>query len=294
MSTFNIGIYRIRNTVSNTAYYGSSKNISKRWKSHKRALHNNMHHNIYLQRSWNKHGDEIFVFERVEECLKETLFEVEQKYIDKNSGGYNIGSAGGGDNLSNHPDRERIIAQRVTACKLTILAMSYDDRQQRWARPGEKNGNWQDGGSSYKICPMCHENSIRIFANSCSGCQDRSGKHNPFYGRAHSDETRQKLRDISTGVVKSAETIEKLSGENSGRFAGYYHTPWGIFPSSSKAQHAHPYLLSNTIYNWCNNPDKIIIRLGKSQYLKENHANSVGMSYRDIGFWFEPKQPLVP
>jgi predicted GIY-YIG superfamily endonuclease len=38
-----IGIYRIRNIINNNCYYGSSKNINKRWKRHKWELKNKKH-----------------------------------------------------------------------------------------------------------------------------------------------------------------------------------------------------------------------------------------------------------
>lgn len=72
---------------------------------------------------------------------------------------------------------------------------------------------------------------------------------------------------------------------------GYYHTPWGEFPSSSQAQKAHSYLKSNTINNWCKNCDTEIHRLGKSQFLKNQGVDCVGKTYRDLGFWFTPKRP---
>jgi len=294
MKSFNCGIYRIRNNVNGKAYYGSSVNIYKRWVSHKNRLKNNNHHNIYLQRSWNKNGSNVFIFEYIEECDEEMLFEIEQKYIDENIGGYNIGAAGGGDNLTNHPDRENIIKRRVVAQQKILDAMSDEEKQERWARYGKNNPNWRDGGISYKICPSCNKNSIQTCSNVCGECRDRTGKNNPFYGKKHTKKTLHKLRALSTGVIKSKESIEKVTGENSYRFMGYYYTPWGVFPSSSQAQQAHEYMLSATIHRWCLNCDNIIVKqaTSKSRYLKENQGrDNIGKSYRDLGFWFEPKQP---
>ena len=51
-----IGIYRIKNLINGKCYYGSSKEIEKRLKRHKRELNSNTHINCVLQRAWNKYG----------------------------------------------------------------------------------------------------------------------------------------------------------------------------------------------------------------------------------------------
>jgi group I intron endonuclease len=84
-----IGIYSIKNVKNNNCYFGSSKNIEKRWKTHLNQLKNNKHHNIRLQRAWNKYGENNFIFEIVEECDETNLLQLEQKYIDLNPK-YNI------------------------------------------------------------------------------------------------------------------------------------------------------------------------------------------------------------
>ncbi len=58
-----IGVYKITNTVNGKFYIGASNNIAKRWRSHKRDLNKQTHHNKYLQRAWNKHSELAFIFE---------------------------------------------------------------------------------------------------------------------------------------------------------------------------------------------------------------------------------------
>lgn len=77
------GIYKITNNVNGKFYIGSSQNISRRWYDHKRELRIQKHHNKYLQRAWNKYGEENFSFEIVEECKVEELSDREQLYIEK-------------------------------------------------------------------------------------------------------------------------------------------------------------------------------------------------------------------
>jgi group I intron endonuclease len=87
------GIYKIINKVNNKYYVGSSRNIKNRWNTHKQSLKNQSHHNEYLQRAWNKYGENAFDFLIEKEVLEDKLFEVEQEYLNEakiNSNSYNL------------------------------------------------------------------------------------------------------------------------------------------------------------------------------------------------------------
>lgn len=78
------GIYAIINKVNNKIYIGSSKNIYNRKAQHYSELRGNYHDNIFLQRSWNKYGENSFEFKIIEIVKNsEDLLKVEQRYIDK-------------------------------------------------------------------------------------------------------------------------------------------------------------------------------------------------------------------
>ena len=56
------GIYKITCKVNNKIYIGSTEVCFKqRFKKHKQRLRNNYHENDYLQKSWNKYGEDNFV-----------------------------------------------------------------------------------------------------------------------------------------------------------------------------------------------------------------------------------------
>lgn len=89
------GIYKIENIVNKKIYVGSSNNIKRRWKEHINQLNSNSHPNRHLQFSWNKYGQNNFIFNILEECKEEDLINREQFYIDNlnvlnDSFGYNI------------------------------------------------------------------------------------------------------------------------------------------------------------------------------------------------------------
>jgi group I intron endonuclease len=87
------GIYCIKNTLNNKVYIGSSLSISTRLKNHKVLLRKNKHHSYKLQGAFNKHGEDTFKFEILEEVFfsldhsseyKVQILEcIEQTYISK-------------------------------------------------------------------------------------------------------------------------------------------------------------------------------------------------------------------
>lgn len=88
------GVYQIYNPINEKRYIGSSIDIARRLKEHRRDLIGNRHHNEHLQNAWNKYGD-VLEFKPLEYCEPENLLELEQLYIDYyNSAdrqfGYNI------------------------------------------------------------------------------------------------------------------------------------------------------------------------------------------------------------
>lgn len=76
------GVYIIMNNLNGKVYVGSSQNIKNRFSEHLRDLRRNRNHNRYLQRAWNKYGEEAFKFVVVEKVPVLFLFEFEQYYID--------------------------------------------------------------------------------------------------------------------------------------------------------------------------------------------------------------------
>lgn len=212
-----IGIYRIKNLVNGKCYYGSSKQIEKRLKRHKRELNNNVHINCVLQRAWDKYGEKNFLFEVIEECDEIVLLEKEQYYLDLNPE-YNIGlKSSGGDNLTKNPNKDIIIKKITESVKQKYSLMTDEEKKEKHSKPMETNPNWK-GGASFKYC----ECGIKITPvnNTCINCRDKSGINNPFFGKRHSEETKKKLREKRLGKYSGEQNIPVIIDNMEYRSAG--------------------------------------------------------------------------
>ena len=171
------GIYKIVNKLNNKYYLGSSKDFHVRKLKHFNELRKGKHHNIYLQRAFNKYGEENFEFVIVEEC--ENTFEREQELLNELNLKlcYNVSlSATGGYLIKNHPNREEIIK------KNTLFLLNAPKRKKTLI--GENNPNWKGGISKYIPKPK----------------RDKTGVNNPFYGKKHSKEAKNLISKARTGV----------------------------------------------------------------------------------------------
>jgi group I intron endonuclease len=78
------GIYAGTNVLTNEVYYGQSVDIDRRLRHHLNSLKRNAHKNPKLQASWNKYGEDAFVFTPIQ-IIEDTtinLTPIEQKYKD--------------------------------------------------------------------------------------------------------------------------------------------------------------------------------------------------------------------
>lgn len=84
------GIYQISCKNSNEFYIGSAKDLNHRWNTHLYCLKNNKHHNIILQRKFNKYGENNFEFKILSKVPKEYLIKLEQWFLDNLKPSINI------------------------------------------------------------------------------------------------------------------------------------------------------------------------------------------------------------
>lgn len=119
------GIYAIRNVVNGKMYVGSAINIQRRWSQHKWELVRDMHHSAKLQSSWNKHGEEAFVFYVIEmvQDVKQ-LISREQHWIDSmgayGTNGYNMRPLAGSSLGSKESEKSKALRRAaLTGRKLS-------------------------------------------------------------------------------------------------------------------------------------------------------------------------------
>lgn len=202
----NSGIYVIRNKITGKVYVGSTKDFDKRKEQHFKNLEAGKHSSVKLQRSYIKHGKDNFEFEIIEEYeYIESIMEREQYWIDTlNSkvNGYNIADASFGDILTNHPDREEIIAKRTKTVLENNSKLTEEELSKKFGKFGSKNGRWNP--ERHLLCEKCGDEvsytiayrraKLNNFENiTCGKCRDRNGDKNPFYGKTHSDNFKIKL-----------------------------------------------------------------------------------------------------
>lgn len=168
------GIYCIENKINNKKYIGQSISIHERWKKHISELNNNKHHNDYLQKAWNKYGENQFGFYVLEYCDESILDEKEIYYINlyqtlNRSYGYNLKS-GGQDGGSIYSDDTR---KKMS----DSVKKAYSNEQLREMRRIAALKQWADPEMKNKI----------------------SGKNNCMYGKTHTDEARKKISEAKIG-----------------------------------------------------------------------------------------------
>jgi len=82
-----LALYRIVNVTNGKFYVGSSIVVKTRLRTHRRDLRNGGHHCSYLQRAWNKYGEESFKFEIIEYFDdKVLLLEAEDRWLSVHQG----------------------------------------------------------------------------------------------------------------------------------------------------------------------------------------------------------------
>lgn len=201
-------LYIILNTISNKFYLGSTENLKVRKAKHFRDLKNGKHHSVILQRAWNKYGESAFEFIIIETT---TDYKEREDYLLKNiidlKDSYNVARGyGGGDLISNHPNRDVLISNAIDVLR----------RAKRPERKyGEDNPNWR-GGISKSKCNICGK-EIRGHNNFCSSCyfkqRDINGEKNPFFGKKHTKETIEKLKNRELNYYPSHSKKINIKGE---------------------------------------------------------------------------------
>lgn len=214
-----IGVYKISNILSGRYYIGYSTNIYRRFCTHRSKLKQKCHDNIFLQRAYNLDGEDKFLYEIIHTCdTEEEAKEIELKYLTNLSIReylYNLNfNNSGGDLLSNHPDKEKIREKILNSCSETISKMSTEERKQKYGKNGEKNGMFGKTHTEEVRKKLSEINKGRVCHNKGKKASDETrkklsefrknkyiGEENPFFGKHHTEETKQKIREKNIGNI---------------------------------------------------------------------------------------------
>jgi group I intron endonuclease len=186
------GIYAIE--ICGLYYIGSTINFEKRFKRHIRELSSNVHHNVILQRAFNKYGIsnvKMFIIEYLD-YKKEMILEKEQYYINSYKRDYgkrccNLSDATFGDTKTGHPDRENIIKRTTDSLIVYYSNMTEDERKIKYGNNGPKNGMYKK------------THSIEIKQKLSMLASQRTGDKNSFYGKKHTEETKRLIAEKNKG-----------------------------------------------------------------------------------------------
>lgn len=192
------GVYVIECLITHKVYVGSSVNIKDRFKRHRYELNRDNHHSQHLQRAWNKYGKDSFVFMVVEEVNDESLIvEREQYWIDKldaYNNGYNTCPTAGtmlGFKFSDESKQ-----------RLSEIRKGFEHSEETKRKISESN-------KGKKMPP-------KTDAQLESARERMLGENNPFYGKTHSTEVLERLRNNKLGTKHSSETRKKMSKKQKG------------------------------------------------------------------------------
>lgn len=186
------GIYKIINKANGKYYVGSSRDISTRWSTHKRALSKRCHRNLKLQCAWDKYGEDSFEFVMVENCSPDrvALLAAEQNHLNKARGDqsvcYNLSFLAG--------------SVEFTEAVRKKLSEKSKNRKRRKGIPHSaetkmKMSKAQSGSRHSMFGKSPSEETRRKMSEA------HLGKKNHFFGKTHTDKSKQAMRDANTNMT---------------------------------------------------------------------------------------------
>lgn len=184
------GIYAIRNIRSGRVYVGSAVNIRRRFNQHRHMLRRGNHHSRRLQGSWDKHGEDCFVFEIIEFCDAGVLATREQFWIDE------LASTSSDRGMNIRPDA----TSNAGVKRSPEFCAAISARQKGRNRPDDEKRRISEGLKGRPVSPETRQKLA-------------DGRR----GKVASDETRAKISAANRS--RSDATLEKLRASSAVRWS---------------------------------------------------------------------------
>lgn len=174
-------IYKIRNVVNQKFYVGSTVNTRERFRNHRKLLRRGAHHCRHLQAAWNKYGEDCFKFEIVEHVdTAEALHVAEDRWLHEWVGHVDCYNHG-----------------RSAAAPWRNCA---SEEHPNFGRPRS-------------------EEARQAISESLKAFYAEDPSNHPRLGKQHTEETKERIRQIKLanptrawlGKKRSAETKAKIS-----------------------------------------------------------------------------------
>lgn len=209
-----IGAYILTHVKSGMFYVGSSKDVDKRVHLHWYLLKKGKHVSKVFQQLWD--NSPKFDVRTIRAENRDEAFAIEQAIIAENENNplmINIGlGVYGGDNLTRHPERLKIVEKIADSWRAIIRDMSPEERRMRFGRAGESNpmfGKTHTDEIKAKISAINKGNqyalgSVRSIEQRkalSDFAKTRTGEANPFHGKSHSEETKKLLSEKLKGQL---------------------------------------------------------------------------------------------
>ena len=178
------GIYKITNTVNGKVYIGQAKNLNTRFANHLYRIKRKEHHNEYLQRAFDKHGETNFIYEIVEEISDLYILDSREKYWIDHYGGINsIDTYNLKDPLLN--EHNDYVKSKLSKANSGENNPNYGNK---WTDEQKENMSKSRKGKSW--VEIYGEDKAKEMREKASDSQK---------GREHSEETKEKIRKANVG-----------------------------------------------------------------------------------------------
>lgn len=208
-------IYKIECTDNGKVYIGQTCDLQRRKREHFNDLKNNKHHSILLQRAYNKYGIEAFNHSLIEECTESNANEREIYWINcynstNKHKGFNLDGGGSEKGISEITRLKRSENSRKNYYTIHYKHLNSPKAREKKSKMFTGKGNpcygktpkeWMDEETYDK---WIKDKSERFKENNPlkNGHTEESkhkislamqGKNNPFYGKKHSIQFKQRL-----------------------------------------------------------------------------------------------------